>query len=84
MQDLSEPTNLPAIAASAELSREPLGEGARKLLSPEARRALAEADERRRVKAQQDEPHQKEINGRAGPEPVRYGDWEVKGIASDF
>jgi hypothetical protein len=26
----------------------------------------------------------KELNGRRGPEPVRYGDWEVKGIASDF
>ncbi|MGH6936227.1 MAG: DUF1674 domain-containing protein, partial [Methylocella sp.] len=26
----------------------------------------------------------KEINGRDGPEPVRYGDWEVRGIASDF
>jgi hypothetical protein len=24
------------------------------------------------------------VNGRAGPEPVRYGDWENKGIASDF
>ncbi|MGB6324750.1 MAG: DUF1674 domain-containing protein, partial [Methylocella sp.] len=23
-------------------------------------------------------------NGRDGPEPVRYGDWEVRGIASDF
>jgi hypothetical protein len=26
----------------------------------------------------------KEFNGRRGPEPVRYGDWEVKGIARDF
>jgi hypothetical protein len=26
----------------------------------------------------------KEINGRKGPEPTRYGDWESKGIASDF
>ena len=26
----------------------------------------------------------KEINGRSGPEPVRYGDWEHKGLASDF
>ena len=29
-------------------------------------------------------PAAKEVNGRDGPEPVRYGDWEVKGIASDF
>lgn len=26
----------------------------------------------------------KEIGGRAGPEPTRYGDWENKGICSDF
>lgn len=26
----------------------------------------------------------KEIGGRKGPEPTRYGDWENKGIVSDF
>lgn len=26
----------------------------------------------------------KEIGGRGGLEPTRYGDWEVGGIASDF
>jgi hypothetical protein len=26
----------------------------------------------------------KEIGGREGPEPTRYGDWERKGIISDF
>ena len=26
----------------------------------------------------------KELGGRDGPDPVRYGDWENKGIASDF
>jgi hypothetical protein len=25
-----------------------------------------------------------EVGGRNGPEPTRYGDWEVKGICSDF
>ena len=29
-------------------------------------------------------PPPKEIGGREGPEPTRYGDWEVKGIATDF
>ena len=29
-------------------------------------------------------PDQKELGGRNGPDPVRYGDWENKGIASDF
>lgn len=51
-------------------------------LSPEARRALAEAEARRaRAEAVQ---LPKELNGRKGPEPTRYGDWESKGIASDF
>ena len=50
-------------------------------LTPAARRALAEAEERRRIAAT-DRPT--EIGGRKGPEPVRYGDWEKKGIAIDF
>ena len=53
-------------------------------LSEVARRALAEAEERRR-RAESTRPVvPKEVNGRGGPEPARYGDWEVKGIASDF
>ncbi len=52
-------------------------------LTPAARRALAEAEERRRAAPAQ-EARPREIDGRDGPEPVRYGDWEVKGIASDF
>lgn len=52
-------------------------------LSPAAQRALAEAEERRR-KAEAEAPLPKELGGRAGPEPVRYGDWEKKGIAVDF
>jgi hypothetical protein len=55
-----------------------------KALTPAARRALAEAEERRRANAHASEAPPREINGRGGPEPVRYGDWEVKGIASDF
>jgi len=57
----------------------------RKLL-PEAQRALAEAEERRK-RAQELEAakkNPKEIGGRSGPEPTRYGDWEKKGIVSDF
>ncbi len=51
-------------------------------LPPAALRALAEAEERRRaVKVQ---PLPPELGGRDGPEPVRYGDWEKKGIAVDF
>lgn len=51
-------------------------------LPPEALRALAEAEERRRKAAPPDLPV--ELGGRKGPEPVRYGDWEKKGLAIDF
>jgi hypothetical protein len=46
-------------------------------------RAKAEADERRAA-AKAAEPRPKEIGGPKGPEPTRYGDWERKGIVSDF
>ncbi|MGH6794699.1 MAG: DUF1674 domain-containing protein [Methylocella sp.] len=58
--------------------------GSRGGLGEAARRALAEADERRRPGAVNQPAARKEINGRNGPEPVRYGDWEIRGIASDF
>lgn len=52
-------------------------------LTEAARRALAEAEARRAgIDAATKRP--REILGRSGPEPVRYGDWENKGIASDF
>ena len=55
-------------------------------LPPEAQRALAEAAERRRAseEAAKASKAPKELNGAAGPEPTRYGDWEKKGIVSDF
>jgi hypothetical protein len=53
-------------------------------LTPAAQRALAEAAARRaeRDRASLDRP--KEIRGRDGPEPTRYGDWEINGLTSDF
>lgn len=51
-------------------------------LPPAALRALAEAEERRKSAKKNDLPT--ELGGRDGPEPVRYGDWEKKGIAIDF
>lgn len=68
-------TKIPANPDAAEAP-------APRLLTPAAQRALAEAAARRVAAGQT--PGPKEINGRDGPEPVRYGDWEVKGIASDF
>lgn len=46
-----------------------------------AQRALAEAEARRKAAAPALPP---EVGGRDGPEPVRYGDWERKGLAIDF
>lgn len=51
-----------------------------------AKQALKEAAERRAAqeKIEQELAKDAEINGRKGPDPARYGDWENKGIASDF
>ena len=46
-----------------------------------AQRALAEAAERRKQVAP---VLPRELGGRDGPDPVRYGDWEKKGLAVDF
>lgn len=51
-------------------------------LAPEAQRALAEAEARRAAAAAKATPQ--EYGGQGGPDPVRYGDWEKGGIASDF
>ena len=48
-----------------------------------AKRALAEAEARKKAApAPKEQP--KEILGRKGPDPVRFGDWEKDGIISDF
>ena len=48
-----------------------------------AKRALAEAEARRQAQSVV-EKDPSERGGQAGPEPTRYGDWEKKGIISDF
>ena len=60
----------------------PLAAG--KPLTPAAKRALAEAEARRQAAEANAAPRAKEFQGPKGPEPTRYGDWERKGIASDF
>ncbi|RAZ87355.1 DUF1674 domain-containing protein [Mesorhizobium hawassense] len=55
-----------------------------KTLTPEAQRALAEAEARRQKYRAAEAQLPKEIGGRGGKEPGRYGDWEVKGLAADF
>jgi hypothetical protein len=80
--------NSPNGPAGPENLPDAAGEGAaplaRKPLSDAAKRALAEAEARRaaRVASEMASPH--EVKGRGGLDPVRYGDWEVKGMASDF
>jgi hypothetical protein len=56
----------------------------RKPLTPAAKRALAEAEARRLAAEANAKPAAKEFQGPKGPEPTRFGDWENKGIASDF
>lgn len=70
---------------TTETETDPVTEtAARRPLSPAARRALAEA-EARRVRALAEEAAlPRELGGRGGNDPARYGDWEVKGIACDF
>jgi hypothetical protein len=67
----------PAISPAAD-SRDP---AEKNHPSAAALRANAEAEERRRRPSAPPPP---ETKGRDGPDPVRYGDWEVKGVATDF
>jgi hypothetical protein len=81
---------LDARACRQHLNRMPSSAGVspNKKLSPQAQRALAEADARRAEREKRDGDKAgtitKEVGGPAGPEPTRYGDWEKKGLTSDF
>ncbi|HEX2147514.1 MAG TPA: DUF1674 domain-containing protein [Pseudorhizobium sp.] len=55
---------------------------ARKPLTPAAKRALEEAEQRRQAGGQKEMPA--EIGGRGGADPARFGDWEINGRAIDF
>lgn len=59
-------------------------EPAPKQLTPAAQRALAEAEARRQAYKAEEAKLPREIGGRGGKEPGRYGDWEIKGLTSDF
>jgi hypothetical protein len=72
-------------AADPSTEREdaaPEGAAPGKELSPAALRALTEAAERRARAGVVDAPPER--GGPSGPEPTRFGDWERKGVASDF
>jgi hypothetical protein len=68
----------------ADQSKEAAPEAPKRELPPAAIRALAEAEERRKKAEAEAKAQPKEYGGRDGPEPVRFGDWEKKGIAIDF
>lgn len=78
MSDLNQPN--PDLSSKSARQTEPQRE-----LPPAARRALAEAEARRAAYLENERGLPREIGGRKdGLEPGRYGDWEVKGLATDF
>ena len=70
--------------AEAMAAGEGKADAPRKVLSEAAKRALAEAEARRAEIDRKQKEAAKEIDGRGGLDPVRYGDWEIKGKTSDF
>jgi hypothetical protein len=70
--------------------KKPAGKGAKasprsnSKLNPAAVRALEEAALRRKARKHESVGNEKEVGGRGGADPVRYGDWEKDGIVSDF
>lgn len=83
-KNMSEPSRKsPELSEGSDAGLEP-----KRPLTPEAKRALAEAEARRQAQSatdpERDSDQTKEVGGRKGPDPVRFGDWENGGIASDF
>ena len=78
-QDASALTGTEAAAENKALAKRDISN-----LPPAAQRALAEAGERRAAQEAKLAAMPLELGGRDGPEPVRYGDYEKKGIAVDF
>jgi hypothetical protein len=63
---------------------EPAQPAGSRQLTPAARRALAEAEARRAAIDAKTAESPREEGGRGGLDPVRYGDWEIKGLTADF
>jgi hypothetical protein len=66
---------------------EPADEAVKRRIREGGKRARAEAEARKKAAAAHapaGTAPPKEVGGRDGPDPVRHGDWEVKGVASDF
>ena len=69
---------------STQSTPSPAGANIERRLSPAAERALAEAAARRAEIDARVAALPAEQGARREREPVRYGDWETKGLASDF
>jgi hypothetical protein len=67
---------------SAKKSRKAPAGMVKARIADAGKRALEEAEARRKADCAQERPAER--GGRQGPEPTRYGDWEKKGIISDF
>ena len=70
--------------ATPQPAANPPASAPKKPLAPAAERALAEAAARRAQRQRAGSEQPKEVAGRGGLDPARYGDWEVKGLTSDF
>jgi len=70
------------MASDRPVRAEISGAAAKRPLAPAAERALAEAAARRAQRPSASRP--RELGGRGGLDPIRYGDWEVDGRAADF
>jgi hypothetical protein len=80
---MTESSQRNAVLGSADRASAPADVSNQELV-PAAKRALAEAQARRAEIDRRSKERPRELHGRNGPEPTRYGDWEVKGITSDF
>ena len=78
------PTERPSPTSAATAGPHDKETPERRSLAPAAERALAEAAARRAERERLAAARPKEVNGPSGLDPTRYGDWEIKGIASDF
>lgn len=78
------PLNESASTPAADHVDRPADHVDRPALTDAARRALAEAEARRAAMQTVAAEKSTEVGGRGGLDPARYGDWEVKGVASDF
>jgi hypothetical protein len=74
----------PAVTAEGGQTGDTPGHDEKRPLSPAAERALAEAEARRKARDLEARAAEKEVGGRGGADPARFGDWEINGRAIDF